>query len=149
MKRLNQNKDIQPWFVAYQADGLRDVLPIDGFPLSDHSLLKADGWPMSDIGILDRYSRDQNIDQEEIARVAARLEVIKAQPRQNKSDDELLRELRPAWVQTAAEFADYDEAVMLAIQREQNSKTEKESAGDASPSEAKPGESVVELNSVN
>lgn len=108
MKHVNVNLSGTNFLFPVLSDGKPLVNSVDQFPVSDKSLYKRDGWPMSDIGILERYSRDSNISQAEIDSIARRLEYIKSEPSNNKSDEELLRTLRPAWVQTASEFKDYE-----------------------------------------
>lgn len=115
----NQNFYRRPSYVPRTFDGVVRLIPIDQFPVSDKGLQKDDGFPMSDIGLLDRFSRDANVDPDFVKKVAARCEEI-----QNKSPnisiEEEIRCLRPAWCQTPSEYAVYSESVYQYMRSKQN-----------------------------
>lgn len=102
----NVNLLVPAVIYSTMADGQLASLPIDDFPVKDKSLYTPAGFPRSAIGLLDRLSRD-NASEEEIKFVASRLQEIKSSPRNDLSDEQILRCIRPSWVQTATEYRDY------------------------------------------
>lgn len=113
---MNKNLDFNPFIPERFPDGTVKVLSVDNFPVSNNGVYNDQGWPMSDIGILDRFSREHR-SKEELELVASRLEEIRAAQPDNsgKSDAQILREIRPSWVQTAAEELDYERYVLQYI----------------------------------
>lgn len=110
---MNKNTNFVRQLPVSFSDGSVKVLPVDTFPVSAQGVYNDQGWPMSDVGILDRFSREHR-DKSEIELIAARLEEIRAAEPDNsgKTDAQILREIRPAWVQTASEYADYQRMVL-------------------------------------
>lgn len=104
------SKNLSYQSLATLADGKLKVNSVDQFPSADVSHYKDNGFPSSDIGLLDRFSRD-HAPKETLDYVASRMAEIKASPSNKMSDDELLATLKPAWCQTAAEMAQYQEQI--------------------------------------
>lgn len=120
----NKNSFRAPCVLPLSEDGVLRQIPIDQFPVSDKGLQKDDGFPMSDIGLLDRFSRDANVDPDFVKKVAARCEEIQDKSL-NMSIEEEIRCLRPAWCQTPSEYAVYSESVYQYMRSKQNvSKTD-------------------------
>lgn len=120
----NKNSFRAPCALPLSDDGVLRQIPIDQFPVSDKGLQKDDGFPMSDIGLLDRFSRDANVDPDFVKKVAARCEEIQDKS-PNMSIEEEIRCLRPAWCQTPSEYAVYSESVYQYMRTKANvSKTD-------------------------
>lgn len=96
-------------------DGVLCELAIDQFPGANPAYKKANGFRASDISVLERFSTT-NHDQSEIDLVAARIQEIRKSPQNHLTDDELLRTLKPAWVQTASEVKYYEEQVFQYVE---------------------------------
>lgn len=92
-------------------DGQVLRLPVDQFPCSNQSLLKDDGFPANEIDILDRFSRGASIDDDLIKIIAKRLEEVNSDEDNGLTIEQKIRVLKPSWVQTAAEYAEYSERV--------------------------------------
>lgn len=104
------SKNLSYQSLATLADGKLKVNSVDQFPSADVSHYKDNGFPSSDIGLLDRFSRE-HAPKETLDYVASRMAEIKASPSNKMTDDELLATLKPAWCQTAAEMAQYQEQI--------------------------------------
>lgn len=131
----NKNSFRAPCVLPLSDDGVLREIPIDQFPVSDKGLQKDDGFPMNDIGLLDRFSRDANIDSDFVKKVAARCEEIQDKS-PNMSIEEEIRCLRPAWCQTPSEYAVYSESVYQYMRSKQNvSKSDDVSSTDAGSSD--------------
>lgn len=104
------SKNLSYQSLATLADGKLKVNSVDQFPSADVSHYKDNGFPSSDIGLLDRFSRE-HAPKETLDYVASRMAEIKASPSNKMTDDELLATLKPAWCQTAAEIAQYQEQI--------------------------------------
>lgn len=145
----NKNSFRAPCALPLSEDGVLRQIPIDQFPVSDKGLQKDDGFPMSDIGLLDRFSRDANVDPDFVKKVAARCEKIQEQS-PSLSIDEEIRCMRPAWCQTPAEYAVYSESVYQYLRSKQNvsktdevEKTDVDSSADSDTSSSSSSSSVA------
>lgn len=113
-------------------DGSVICCQVDQFPVKDKSMFKDNGFPRSDIGIVDRMST-LNMDKDLIEHVSNRMMDLSAEsPYKGMSDDEMLRVLRPAFVQTATEYKEYTEQVYQFIREKSESlkKTDETSTTD-------------------
>lgn len=137
MKNVNLQR--VSFYIPCFGDGVVQTLPVDDFPVKDKSNYKVNGFPRSDMSILDRFSRS-NVSREQIEMIASRLMELQAQKDDGLSDDEKLKVLRPSWVQTASEYAQYEEMVynVLSERREQLSKDEKQNLTVDTPAEPQP-----------
>lgn len=144
--KYNRNLVVQRFEFDRFSDGTVKSLPVDDFPVSDRSLYNDSGWPMSDISILDRFSREHR-DRGEIERIARRLEELSGDDvNKGKTDEQLIRELRPHWVQTASEYAEYEMRLMSYIQQSTNT-VEDAASDDAAASEPSPVSQSVTVQS--
>lgn len=141
----NVNLKRVDFYVPRFADGVIQKLPVDDFPVKDTSNYKINGFPRSDMSILDRFSRS-NVSREQIEMIATRLQELQAQPDDGLSDAEKLKVLRPSWVQTASEYAQYEEMVynVLAERKEQLAKSKEQNVTVEEPADTQP---VVENGS--
>lgn len=131
---MRKNINLQPTFgyIPKFADGSVIVCQVDQFPVKDKSLFKDNGFPRSDIGIVDRMST-LHMDKDLIEHVSSRMMDLSAEsPYKGMSDDEMLRVLRPAFVQTATEYKEYTEQVYQFIREKSESlkKTDETSTTD-------------------
>lgn len=113
-------------------DGSVISCQVDQFPVKDKSMFKDNGFPRSDIGIVDRMST-LNMDKDLIEHVSNRMMDLSAEsPYKGMTDDEMLRVLRPAFVQTATEYKEYTEQVYQFMREKSESlkKTEETSTTD-------------------
>lgn len=113
-------------------DGSVICCQVDQFPVKDKSMFKDNGFPRSDIGIVDRMST-LNMDKDLIEHVSNRMMDLSAEsPYKGMSDDEMLRVLRPAFVQTATEYKEYTEQVYQFMREKSESlkKTDETSTTD-------------------
>lgn len=109
--RKNVNLKTTSSYIPLFGDGSVVVCQVDQFPVKDKSLFKENGFPRSDIGIIDRLST-LNMDRDLIEQISARMmDTSVRSPYEGLSDDEMLRVLRPANVQTATEYKFYSESV--------------------------------------
>lgn len=108
----NKNLKVVPFKLPRYKDGSPMSLPVDGFPVSSKSLYNEQGWPMSDIGLLDRFAAEHR-SSEELESIVARLQEIRASEPDNhgKTDAQIIKEIRPYWVQTASEMAQYENSL--------------------------------------
>lgn len=137
MKNVNLQR--VSFYTPCFGDGVVQTLPVDDFPVKDKSNYKINGFPRSDMSILDRFSRS-NVSREQIEMIASRLQELQAQKDDGLSDDEKLKVLRPSWVQTASEYAQYEEMVysVLSERKEQLSKDDKQSLSVEQPADVQP-----------
>lgn len=109
--RKNLNNVSTEAYIPIFADGSVIVCQVDQFPVKDPSLFKENGFPRTDIGIIDRMST-LNMDKDLIDHISSRFTDMSVKsPYEGMSDDEMLRVLRPAYVQTATEYKHYTEQV--------------------------------------
>lgn len=106
--KKNENFGVRRTFVPTMPDGLPQLFSIDNFPVSDPSNYKADGFPSSALGLLDRFSRDAVVNEEEIKAIASRLQSFEDDDKPSPfTEEQKAQMLRPAWCQTATELRDY------------------------------------------
>lgn len=109
--RKNVNYGYAPAYIPKFPDGSTLVCQVDQFPVKDPSLFKENGFPRTDIAIVERMSA-LNVDRDLMNQIASRMMDTSAEsPYKGMSDDEMLRVLRPAYVQTATEYKYYTEQV--------------------------------------
>lgn len=109
--RKNVNYGYAPAYIPKFQDGTTLVCQVDQFPVKDSSLFKENGFPRTDIGIVERMS-SLNVDRDLLNQIASRMMDTSVQsPYNGMSDDEMLRVLRPAYVQTATEYKYYVQQV--------------------------------------
>lgn len=130
--RKNVNLVPTSGYIPRFEDGSVISCQVDQFPVKDKSLFKDNGFPRSDIGIVDRMST-LNMDKDLIEHVSNRMMDLSAEsPYKGMTDDEMLRVLRPAFVQTATEYKEYTEQVYQFMREKSESlkKTEETSTTD-------------------
>lgn len=125
-------------------DGREISLPIDQFPVSDKSLFKDDGFPANEIDILDRFSRNSNIDEDFVKMVAQRIEALPEEKSDDLSIEQKIRLLRPAWCQTPSEYAAYSEAVYQYMSEQSSISSDVKEQVTAEVEEVSPSDSPVE-----
>lgn len=94
-------------FCPITKDGVLVTLPVDQFPVKDFNLNQF-GWPKSDLTMLMEYSKN-NVDLDKFNAFAQRIHMLKAEPKNNKTVEQLIHEWRPAWIQTVSEEQSYAE----------------------------------------
>lgn len=96
-----KNRDLRLLTAPVDSDG-RVVRPlnVDQYPSQEFNCNRA-GWTSNDLSLLERASTLA-----ESERILARLQSIRANNPSNagKSDADLIREIKPAWVQTPSEI---------------------------------------------
>lgn len=83
-------------------------LPVDQFSVQDFNI-NAFGWPKSDITQIVELTSKKNIDTSRYEALAQRIHMLKAEPKNNKSFDDLLHDWRPSWMQTITEEQSFRE----------------------------------------
>lgn len=136
--RKNVNVVSVESFIPTFSDGSTIVCQVDQFPVKDPSLFKENGFPRSDVSIIDRMST-LNMDKDLIEHISSRFSDVSVKsPYEGMSDDEMLRVLRPAYVQTATEYKHYTEQVYQFMKEKSDSLrkseevTSTEDVGDSS-----------------
>lgn len=92
-------------FCSKTKDGILKSLPIDQFSVKDFNLNKFH-WPKSDLTLLMEYTT-AHPDLEKFNAFAQRIHMLKAEPKNNKSVEELIHEWCPSWIQTVSEMQDF------------------------------------------
>lgn len=144
--RKNLNLIATSSFIPKFEDGSIIACQVDQFPVKDPSLFKENGFPRTDIGIIDRMST-LNMDPDLLNQISSRMmDVSCRSPYEGMTDDEMLRVLRPACVQTATEYKFYSESVYQLMREKSESlrKTDTTSTTDESASSSSSDPSPVE-----
>lgn len=92
-------------------DGKVDRCNVDNYPAENPAYIKRDGFRMNDVSLLDRLSYDLNVDNDMVSIVASRVKEMKLDSRQDLSERDMIRMLRPSYVQTASEIKRWEEQV--------------------------------------
>lgn len=141
---MKKNVNVTPLFgyIPHFEDGSVIVCQVDQFAVKDPSLFKENGFPRTDIGIIDRMS-SSDVDPDIISHISQRMvDISSHSPYDGMTDEEMLRVLRPANVQTATEFKFYSESVYNFMREKTESlrksdtttTTVDDSSGDSVPS---------------
>lgn len=108
---MRKNLNLAPPVCIHPAkfdDGVVIPLNVDNFPCANPAYVKKNGFRANDISVLERFSTAHH-DQSEIDIVAARIKELQKSPANNMTDEQLLKTLKPAWVQTASELTYFNE----------------------------------------
>lgn len=120
---MRKNLNLTPTFgyIPKFADGTVICCQVDQFPVKDLSLFKENGFPRSDIGIIDRMNAS-DVDPDLVKQISARMmDTSCRSPYDGMSDEEMLKVLRPAYVQTATEVKFFEESVYQFIKEKSDS----------------------------
>lgn len=99
-KRIFHNNSSR--VVPRTSDGVVKSLPVDQFNVRDFNLNKF-GWPKSDITLLVEVTQSKSFDVDRYNALASRIHMLRAEPKNNKSVEQLIHEWRPNWMQTVTE----------------------------------------------
>lgn len=99
-KRIFHNNTTR--VVPRTSDGVVKSLPVDQFNVRDFNLNKY-GWPKSDITLLVEVTQSKSFDVDRYNAFASRIHMLRAEPKNNKSVEQLIHEWRPNWMQTVTE----------------------------------------------
>ena len=84
---------------------------VDNYPADNPAYRKRDGFRCSDVALLDSLSYDYQVDSDLVKIVSSRVKELQSIPASNLTEEQMLRCLRPSWVQTASEIKRWDEEV--------------------------------------
>lgn len=97
--------------IVYADNNKPVLLAVDNFPGQNPAYKKPNGFRCNDISLLDRLSYRQDLDEDLAKIVAGRVKEISTIKDSSLTPEQMLRTLRPSWVQTAAEVRDWEEDV--------------------------------------